>query len=183
MTDLSTAWPELKVVLLRYFNPIGAHQSGKIGEDPRGIPSNLLPYIAKVAAGKLDYLPVYGDDYDTIDGTGVRDYIHVLDLAEGHLQAVEKIDDLDPVEIINLGTGRGYSVLEVIEAFKKASGKDIPYQVKERRPGDVAICYADASKAKEVLGWQAKYDIDQMCKDHWNWQINNPKGYEREENR
>lgn len=183
MTDLSTAWPELKVVLLRYFNPIGAHQSGKIGEDPRGIPSNLLPYIAKVAAGNLDYLPVYGDDYDTVDGTGVRDYIHVLDLAEGHLQAVEKIKDLDPVEIINLGTGRGYSVLEVIEAFKKASGKDIPYQVKERRPGDVAICYADASKAKEVLGWQAKYDIDQMCKDHWNWQINNPKGYEKEENR
>lgn len=178
MIDLNTADPEFKVVLLRYFNPIGAHKSGLIGEDPKGIPNNLLPYISKVAAGELEYVHVFGDDYDTCDGTGVRDYIHVVDLAFGHLKALENIDNLNGVEIINLATGNGYSVLEVIRAFEKASGKKIPYKIEERRPGDTDKSYADASKAKEKIGWQAKYDIDQMCEDAWRWQKNNPKGYE-----
>ena len=152
MTDLQKSDPEWKVVLLRYFNPIGAHESGKIGEDPQGIPNNLLPYIAQVAVGKLDYLRVFGDDYDTVDGTGVRDYIHVVDLAKGHVLSVDKIDKLEGVSIINLATGNGYSVLEVLKAFEKACGKKISYKIVERREGDIAKCFADASKAYEVLG-------------------------------
>ena len=178
MTDLHTADSEWKVILLRYFNPIGAHKSGKIGEDPKGIPNNLLPYIAQVAIGKLPYLSVFGDDYDTHDGTGVRDYIHVVDLAKGHVLAVDKIDDLNGVEIINLATGKGYSVLDVVKAFEKASGKKVPYKIAPRRDGDIAKCFADATKAKEVLGWVAENGIDEMCEDSWRWQSQNPNGYE-----
>lgn len=181
MTDLNTADPDFKVVLLRYFNPIGAHKSGLIGEDPKGIPNNLLPYISQVAVGKLDYLHVYGDDYDTHDGTGVRDYIHVVDLAKGHLLAVEKIYELKGVEIINLATGNGYSVLDVVHAFEKACGKKIPYQIEERRAGDIDKCFADPSYAKKVIGWQAQNGIDEMCQDAWRWQKMNPNGYESEE--
>lgn len=181
MTDLNTADPDFKVVLLRYFNPIGAHKSGLIGEDPKGIPNNLLPYISQVAVGKLDYLHVYGDDYDTHDGTGVRDYIHVVDLAKGHVLAVEKIDELKGVEIINLATGNGYSVLDVVHAFEKACGKKIPYQIEERRAGDIDKCFADPSYAKKVIGWQAQNGIDEMCQDAWRWQKMNPNGYESEE--
>ena len=181
MTDLNTADPEFKVVLLRYFNPIGAHKSGLIGEDPQGIPNNLLPYISQVAVGKLPYLHVYGNDYNTHDGTGVRDYIHVVDLAKGHVLAVDKIDDLDGVNIFNLATGNGYSVLDVVHAFEKASGKEIPYQIEARREGDIDKSFADATKAKEVLGWQAENGIDQMCIDTWRWQEKNPNGYESEE--
>lgn len=178
MTDLQKSDPEWKVVLLRYFNPIGAHKSGKIGEDPRGIPNNLLPYIAQVAVGKLDYLRVFGDDYPTHDGTGVRDYIHVVDLAKGHVCAIDKIDELDGVSIFNLATGKGYSVLDVVKAFEKASGKKIPYKIVGRREGDIAECFADAKKARDILGWQAEYGIDQMCQDSYNWQEQNPNGYE-----
>ena len=178
MTDLQKSDPEWKVVLLRYFNPIGAHESGKIGEDPQGIPNNLLPYIAQVAVGKLDYLRVFGDDYDTVDGTGVRDYIHVVDLAKGHVLSVDKIDKLEGVSIINLATGNGYSVLEVLKAFEKACGKKISYKIVERREGDIAKCFADASKAYEVLGWKAEKGIDEMCEDSWRWQSQNPNGYE-----
>ena len=181
MTDLQKSDPEWKVVLLRYFNPIGAHESGKIGEDPQGIPNNLLPYIAQVAVGKLDYLRVFGDDYDTIDGTGVRDYIHVVDLAKGHVLSVDKIDKLEGVSIINLATGNGYSVLEVLKAFEKACGKKISYKIVERREGDIAKCFADASKAYEVLGWKAEKGIDEMCEDSWRWQSQNPNGYEEKE--
>lgn len=181
MTDLNTADPEFKVVLLRYFNPIGAHKSGLIGEDPQGIPNNLLPYISQVAVGKLPYLHVYGNDYNTHDGTGVRDYIHVVDLAKGHVLAVDKIDDLDGVNIFNLATGNGYSVLDVVHAFEKASGKEIPYQIEARREGDIDKSFADATKAKEILGWQAENGIDQMCIDTWRWQEKNPNGYESEE--
>ena len=181
MTDLQKSDPEWKVVLLRYFNPIGAHESGKIGEDPQGIPNNLLPYIAQVAVGKLDYLRVFGDDYDTVDGTGVRDYIHVVDLAKGHLLSVDKIDKLEGVSIINLATGNGYSVLEVLKAFEKACGKKISYKIVERREGDIAKCFADASKAYEVLGWKAEKGIDEMCEDSWRWQSQNPNGYEEKE--
>lgn len=181
MTDLNTADPDFKVVLLRYFNPIGAHKSGLIGEDPKGIPNNLLPYISQVAVGKLDYLHVYGDDYDTHDGTGIRDYIHVVDLAKGHVLAVEKIDELKGVEIINLATGNGYSVLDVVHAFEKACGKKIPYQIEERRAGDIDKCFADPSYAKKVIGWQAQNGIDEMCQDAWRWQKMNPNGYESEE--
>lgn len=181
MTDLHTADPDFKVVLLRYFNPIGAHKSGLIGEDPRGIPNNLLPYISQVAVGKLDYLHIYGDDYDTVDGTGVRDYIHVVDLARGHVLAVEKIEQLEGLEIINLATGKGYSVIEVIKAFEKVSGKEIPYKIEARRDGDVDTSYADASKAKAVLGWQAAYGIEEMCEDAYRWQVKNPNGYESED--
>ena len=181
MTDLNTADPDFKVILLRYFNPIGAHKSGLIGEDPKGIPNNLLPYISQVAVGKLDYLHVYGDDYDTHDGTGVRDYIHVVDLAKGHLLAVEKIDELRGVEIINLATGNGYSVLDVLHAFEKTCGKKIPYQIEERRAGDIDKCFADPSYAKKVIGWQAQNGIDEMCQDAWRWQKMNPNGYESEE--
>lgn len=181
MTDLQKSDPEWKVVLLRYFNPIGAHESGKIGEDPQGIPNNLLPYIAQVAVGKLDYLRVFGDDYDTVDGTGVRDYIHVVDLAKGHVLSVDKIDELEGVSIINLATGNGYSVLEVLKAFEKACGKKISYKIVERREGDIAKCFADASKAYEVLGWKAEKGIDEMCEDSWRWQSQNPNGYEEKE--
>lgn len=181
MTDLNTADPDFKVVLLRYFNPIGAHKSGLIGEDPKGIPNNLLPYIAQVAVGKLDYLHVYGNDYETDDGTGIRDYIHVVDLARGHVLAVEKIDQLKGVEIINLATGNGYSVLDVVKAFEKASGVKIPYKFEARRPGDIDKSYADASYAKKVLGWVAENGIEEMCEDTWRWQKNNPNGYESED--
>ena len=181
MTDLNTADPDFKVVLLRYFNPIGAHKSGLIGEDPKGIPNNLLPYIAQVAVGKLDYLHVYGNDYETHDGTGIRDYIHVVDLAKGHVLAVGKIDQLKGVEIINLATGNGYSVLDVVKAFEKASGVKIPYKIEARRPGDIDKSYADASYAKKVLGWVAENGIEEMCEDTWRWQKNNPNGYESED--
>lgn len=177
LTDLHVADPEWNVVLLRYFNPIGAHESGMIGEDPKGIPNNLLPYIAQVAVGKLACLGVFGNDYDTPDGTGVRDYIHVVDLAKGHVKALKKIEDKSGVSIYNLGTGKGYSVLQVVKAFEKACGKTIPYAIKPRRPGDIATCYADASKAKAELGWEAEYDIERMCADSWRWQSNNPDGY------
>ena len=180
LTDLHISDPEWKVVLLRYFNPIGAHKSGLIGEDPKGIPNNLVPYIAQVAVGKLKCLGVFGDDYDTHDGTGVRDYIHVVDLARGHVKALKKFDDEPAVSIYNLGTGNGYSVLDVLHAFEKACGKTLPYEVKERRPGDIATCYADATKAKEELGWEAEYGIEEMCEDSWRWQSNNPDGYNTE---
>ncbi len=177
LTDLNVADPEWNVVLLRYFNPIGAHESGLIGEDPKGIPNNLLPYIAQVAVGKLECLGVFGDDYDTVDGTGVRDYIHVVDLAKGHVKALKKIEDKSGVNVYNLGTGNGYSVLQVLHAFEKACGKTIPYAIKPRRPGDIATCYADAAKAKEELGWEAEFGIERMCADSWRWQSNNPNGY------
>ena len=177
LTDLHVSDPEWNVVLLRYFNPIGAHKSGLIGEDPKGIPNNLVPYIAQVAVGKLESLGVFGDDYDTPDGTGVRDYIHVVDLAIGHVKALKKFKDEPAVSIYNLGTGVGYSVLDVTHAFEKACGKTIKYQIKERRPGDIATCYSDATKAKEELGWEAQYGIEEMCADSWRWQSQNPDGY------
>ena len=166
------------LILLRYFNPIGAHKSGRIGEDPKGIPNNLLPYITQVAVGKLEKLGVFGDDYDTPDGTGVRDYIHVVDLAIGHVKAIEKLKEKTGVLTYNLGTGHGYSVLDVVKSFEKASGQKIPYEIKPRRPGDIATCYADATKAKEELGWVAQRGIEEMCEDAWRWQKNNPNGYE-----
>ena len=162
---------------LRYFNPIGAHPSGRIGEDPRGIPNNLLPYVAQVAVGKLDRLRVHGDDYDTPDGTGVRDYIHVMDLAEGHLAALGFLSGNETSLTVNLGTGRGYSVLEVVRAFEKASGRPVPYEVGPRRPGDVASCYADPSLAERTLGWRTRAGLDEMCRDAWRWQSQNPDGY------
>ena len=178
LTDLHTADPEWKVVLLRYFNPIGAHESGYIGEDPKGIPNNLVPYITQVAVGKLEALGVFGDDYDTPDGTGVRDYIHVVDLALGHVKAIEKMEKIhDGVLTYNLGTGIGYSVLDIVKGFEKAVGRPIPYVIKERRPGDIATCYADPSLAKEELGWETVRDLDKMCEDSWRWQKNNPQGY------
>ena len=177
LQDVAVADEQFHVAILRYFNPVGAHPSGKIGEDPIGIPNNLLPYISQVAVGKREQLSVFGDDYPTPDGTGVRDYIHVVDLSIGHVKALKKLDEGPGVRIYNLGTGRGYSVLEVIEAFKKASGKEIPYQIVERRPGDVATSYADPTFAKEELGWEASLDIDDMCRDGWKWQSNNPNGY------
>ena len=177
LTDVHTSDPEWNVVLLRYFNPIGAHKSGKIGEDPKGIPNNLLPYVAQVAIGKLECLGVFGDDYDTPDGTGVRDYIHVVDLAVGHVKAVEKLADKEGVSIYNLGTGNGYSVLQVVHAFEKACGHPINYQIKPRRPGDIAMCYCDPAKAKRELGWEPQYGIEEMCEDSWRWQSNNPNGY------
>ena len=177
LTDLHTADSEWNVVLLRYFNPIGAHKSGMIGEDPKGIPNNLLPYVAQVAIGKLECLGVFGDDYDTPDGTGVRDYIHVVDLALGHVKALKKIEEKAGVKVYNLGTGNGYSVLDMVKAFGKACGKEIPYQIKARRPGDIASCYADPTKAKEELGWVAERGLDEMCEDSWRWQSNNPEGY------
>ncbi|MCD8074008.1 MAG: UDP-glucose 4-epimerase GalE [Lachnospiraceae bacterium] len=177
LTDLHVSDPEWNVVLLRYFNPIGAHKAGIIGEDPKGIPNNLVPYIAQVAVGKLEKLGVFGDDYDTPDGTGVRDYIHVVDLANGHVKAMKKFDDEPAVRIYNLGTGKGYSVLQVLHAFEKACGKALPYEIKPRRAGDIATCYADPTKAKEELGWEAQYGIDEMCADSWRWQSMNPNGY------
>lgn len=177
LTDIHTSDPEWNVVLLRYFNPIGAHKSGMIGEDPKGIPNNLLPYVAQVAIGKLECLGVFGDDYDTPDGTGVRDYIHVVDLAAGHVKAVEKLADKEGVSIYNLGTGNGYSVLQVVHAFEKACGHPIKYAIKDRRPGDIATCYCAPEKAKKELGWEAQYGIEDMCADSWRWQSNNPNGY------
>ena len=177
LTDLHTADPEWNVILLRYFNPIGAHKSGLIGEDPKGIPNNLVPYITQVAVGKLDYLGVFGDDYETHDGTGVRDYIHVADLAAGHVKAVEKLEDQEGVSIYNLGTGTGYSVLELVKAFEKVVGHPIPYKILPRRPGDIAVCYSDASKAEKELGWRAERGLDEMCEDSWRWQSDNPDGY------
>ena len=165
------------MILLRYFNPIGAHESGLIGEDPKGIPNNLLPYVAQVAIGKLECVGVFGDDYDTPDGTGVRDYIHVVDLAKGHVQALNKIKEKAGCKVYNLGTGKGYSVLDVIHAFSKACGKELPYQIKPRRPGDIATCYSKCDLAKEELGWEAQYDLDAMCASSWKWQSMNPNGY------
>ena len=183
LTDMHTADVKMEepkpwnVVLLRYFNPIGAHASGLIGEDPNGIPNNLMPYITQVAVGKLDKLHVFGDDYATPDGTGVRDYIHVVDLAKGHVKALKAIEENCGVAVYNLGTGRGYSVLEVVHAFEKVSGVTIPYVIEERRPGDIAVCYSDPGKAKRELGWKAELDIYDMCRDSWNWQKKNPAGY------
>ena len=177
LTDVCAADPDLNVALLRYFNPIGAHESGLIGEDPNGIPNNLVPYIAQVAVGKLEKLHVFGDDYPTPDGTGVRDYIHVVDLALGHVAALRKLDTKCGLFVCNLGTGIGYSVLDVLHAYEKACGKTLPYAVDPRRPGDIAACYADPAKAREELGWQAKYGIDEMCASSWKWQSGNPDGY------
>ncbi|XCB30492.1 UDP-glucose 4-epimerase GalE [Arcanobacterium hippocoleae] len=177
LRDAAIADEKLAVAALRYFNPIGAHESGRIGEDPADIPNNLLPYVAQVATGKLDHVSVFGDDYDTPDGTGTRDYIHVMDLAQGHLAALAKIDGNPGFHTWNLGTGRPYSVLEVIAAFSKAAGKQVPYEIVGRRPGDVASSYADPSKARADLGWEAKRDMDQMCADSYRWQSNNPNGY------
>ena len=179
LTDLHTADPEWKVMILRYFNPIGAHKSGRIGEDPKGIPNNLLPYITQVAVGKLERLGVFGSDYDTSDGTCIRDYIHVVDLADGHVKALEKMaQNKGGVWIYNLGTGTGYSVLDVIHAFEEANELKIPYVLMERRPGDVPQCYAAPLKAEKELGWKAERDLKDMCRDSWNWQKNNPQGYE-----
>lgn len=177
LTDIHTADSEWNVMLLRYFNPIGAHESGLIGEDPKGIPNNLLPYVAQVAIGKLECVGVFGDDYDTPDGTGVRDYIHVVDLAKGHVKALNKIKEKAGVKVYNLGTGNGYSVLDVIHAFEKACGHEIPYQIKPRREGDIATCYSKCDLAKEELGWQAQYNLDDMCASSWKWQTMNPNGY------
>ena len=177
LTDLHTADPEWNVVLLRYFNPIGAHQSGLIGEDPKGIPNNLVPYVAQVAVGKLKAVQVYGNDYNTPDGTGVRDYIHVCDLATGHVAALNWMNGREGVEVFNLGTGKGTSVLEVIAAFSKACGKELPYVIRERRAGDIAANWGDASKAERMMDWKAQYDIDDMCRDSWNWQSHNPNGF------
>lgn len=177
LKDLYVSDNSWSICLLRYFNPIGAHKSGTMGEDPNGIPNNLMPYITQVAIGKREYLNVWGDDYDTPDGTGVRDYIHVVDLALGHIKAVEKVESGDGLYIYNLGTGKGYSVLDVVKAFEKASGVKIPYKIGPRREGDIATCYSDPSKAYRELGWKAERDIEEMCEDSWRWQKQNPNGY------
>ena len=177
LKDLYVSDNNWSICLLRYFNPIGAHKSGTMGEDPNGIPNNLMPYITQVAIGKLDHLNVFGDDYDTPDGTGVRDYIHVVDLALGHIKAVEKVEGENGLFIYNLGTGVGYSVLDVVKAFEKASGKEIPYVIGPRRDGDIATCYSDPSKALKELGWKAERGIEEMCEDSWRWQSQNPNGY------
>lgn len=166
------------IILLRYFNPIGAHKSGRMGENPNGIPNNLMPYVTQVAVGKLKELGVFGDDYDTPDGTGVRDYIHVVDLAKGHVSAIKKIEENCGLDIYNLGTGTGYSVLDIVKNFEEATGVKVPYSIKPRRAGDIATCYCDPTKAKNELGWEAQYDIKDMCADSWRWQKNNPNGYE-----
>ena len=178
LSDMQKADPEWNVILLRYFNPIGAHPSGTMGENPNGIPNNLMPYITQVAIGKREELGVFGNDYDTHDGTGVRDYIHVVDLANGHVKALKKIEDNAGLCIYNLGTGTGYSVLDIVKNFEEANGIKIPYSIKPRRAGDVAVCYSNAAKAEAELGWTAKYGIKEMCRDSWNWQKNNPNGYE-----
>ena len=178
LTDIQKADPEWNVMLLRYFNPIGAHKSGTIGENPNGIPNNLMPYITQVAVGKLKELGVFGNDYDTPDGTGVRDYIHVVDLAKGHVKALKKIEENPGLAIYNLGTGKGYSVLDIVKNFEAATGVKIPYVIKPRRAGDIATCYCDASKAEKELGWKAENGIREMCEDSWRWQSNNPQGYE-----
>ena len=177
MMDMQKADPEWNIVLLRYFNPIGAHPSGTMGEDPNGIPNNLMPYITQVAIGKRKELGVFGNDYDTPDGTGVRDYIHVVDLARGHVCALKAIDRKCGLAIYNLGTGHGYSVLDVVKAFEKANGVKVPYSIKPRRAGDIATCYSDPSKAERELGWKAIYGIEEMCRDSWHWQSQNPNGY------
>ncbi|MGY6156264.1 UDP-glucose 4-epimerase GalE [Paraburkholderia graminis] len=177
LRDLEASDPSWRIATLRYFNPVGAHESGLIGEDPGGIPNNLMPYVAQVAIGKLDKLRVFGGDYDTPDGTGVRDYIHVVDLARGHLAALDALARRDTGFVVNLGTGRGYSVLDVVRAFEKASGKPVPYEIVARRPGDVACCFANPAAADRLLGWRAQYGIERMCADHWRWQSGNPSGY------
>lgn len=179
LQDVYVSDNEWNIILLRYFNPIGAHKSGLLGEDPKGIPNNLLPYIAQVAVGKLEALGVFGDDYDTIDGTGVRDYIHVVDLAAGHVKAIKRLEEKAGVSIYNLGTGKGYSVLQVLHAFEKACGKKLKYVIKPRRAGDIPTCYADPSKARAELLWEATRDIDEMCEDSWRWQSMNPNGYNK----
>ncbi len=178
LQDVYRADPAWNIILLRYFNPVGAHESGLIGEDPKGIPNNLMPYVAQVASGKLEKINVFGDDYPTKDGTGVRDYIHVVDLARGHVAAIEKCKDAG-VRVYNLGTGVGYSVLDMIHAFEKACGKKLPYVICPRRDGDIAECYADSSKAERELGWKAQFGIEEMCRDRWNWQSKNPEGYRK----
>lgn len=182
LEDLYVSDNTFKIVILRYFNPVGAHKSGTIGEDPNGIPNNLMPFITQVAVGKREYLSVFGSDYDTHDGTGVRDYIHVVDLAYGHVKAIEYLDANENIKplIVNLGTGTGYSVLDVVKAFEKASGKKVPYKLVDRRAGDIAKCFANPSYAKEILGWVAKRNLDEMCEDSWRWQSNNPNGYNKE---
>lgn len=177
LRDLCVSDSEWKVSLLRYFNPVGAHESGKIGEDPTGIPNNLMPYVTQVAVGKRERLSVFGSDYPTHDGTGVRDYIHVTDLAKGHLKALEHLEHESGAEAYNLGTGQGSSVLDVIKTFEKVTGKKIPYELTDRRPGDAAICYADPEKARKVLGWETEKNLEDMCRDAWNWQMKNPDGY------
>jgi len=179
LEDLYVSDNTFKIAILRYFNPVGAHKSGTIGEDPNGIPNNLMPFITQVAVGKREYLSVFGSDYDTHDGTGVRDYIHVVDLAYGHVKAIEYLDANENIKplIVNLGTGTGYSVLDVVKAFEKASGKKVPYKLVDRRAGDIAKCFANPSYAKEILGWVAKRNLDEMCEDSWRWQSNNPNGY------
>ncbi len=177
LRDLHRSDPTWNIVLLRYFNPVGAHPSGRIGEDPNGIPNNLMPFISQVAVGKREVLQIFGGDYPTPDGTGVRDYIHVMDLAKGHLHALERLKDFDKVATINLGTGRGYSVLEMVKAFEEASGRAVPYRITDRRPGDIAACYADPEYARAVLGWEATRGIEEMCRDAWRWQRQNPDGY------
>ena len=179
LRDVVASDSEWAIAILRYFNPVGAHESGQIGEDPRGIPNNLMPYITQVAVGLRSSLNVFGNDYPTIDGTGVRDYIHVVDLAKGHLKALNALQSTRGVLTVNLGTGRGYSVLEVVSAFERASGRNIPYIFTQRRPGDIAQCYADSSYAEKILGWKAEYDLDRMCEDAWRWQSTNPSGYTR----
>ena len=181
LTDCCKAYPEMNVALLRYFIPIGAHKSGLIGEDPNGIPNNLVPYIAKVAVGALEKVHVFGNDYPTPDGTGVRDYIHVVDLAKGHVAAIKKLEQKPGLFICNLGTGHGYSVLDVIHAFSKACGRELPYVIDPRRPGDIAECWADPAKAERELGWKAEYGIEDMCAHSWNWQSHNPDGYKTAE--
>ncbi len=176
LRDLYRSDENWRISILRYFNPVGAHESGLIGEDPQGIPNNLMPFVAQVAVGRRDFLNVFGGDYDTHDGTGVRDYIHVVDLALGHLKALESLDR-PQCEAVNLGTGNGYSVLDVVKAFEEASGRSVPYKIVERRPGDIAACYADPTKAKQILGWEAEYDMRKMCEDTWRWQSKNPNGY------
>ncbi|MBM7618470.1 UDP-glucose 4-epimerase [Bacillus tianshenii] len=178
LRDLYVSDNEWSISLLRYFNPIGAHESGRIGEDPNGIPNNLMPFITQVAIGKLPQLQVFGNDYSTIDGTGVRDYIHVVDLAKGHLKALEKTTTTSGTHAYNLGTGQGYSVLEMVTAFEKASGKEVPYRIVDRRPGDIGECYADPTKSKNELNWTAEKGLDEMCRDSWKWQENNPNGFE-----
>ena len=178
LSDIQKADNEWNVVLLRYFNPIGAHKSGTMGENPNGIPNNLMPYITQVAVGKLDHLNVFGDDYDTPDGTGVRDYIHVVDLAKGHVKALKKLEPGTGLSLYNLGTGVGYSVLDIVKNFEEANGVKIPYEIAPRRAGDIATCYSDASKAEKELGWKAENGIREMCEDSWRWQKNNPNGYE-----
>ena len=177
LLDAAVADPELSIVLLRYFNPIGAHESGLIGEDPNGIPNNLMPFISRVAIGKLPCLTVFGGDYDTKDGTCIRDYIHVVDLAKGHVKAIEYSAGHKGTEIVNLGTGTGYSVLDIVKAFERVNHIEIPYVIKPRRPGDIAECFANAEKAEKVLGWKAELGLDEMCYDAWNWQSHNVNGY------